>query len=239
MNTCRDLADALPDTPRWLQPRAWLLAGECDVFGSRHDAGYVLRSTRSPIAAVVGVPPVEALLRAVDIIGSETELLVAPPQREHVQNVLRYWKQLNAVLHLRPTAAMVDDTPSDESVTIADPWTLRHGRDLPPPLQRAARHSHIVAARQVNGRAVAVCHTDAVSESLWDVGVDTLESHRRAGHARACFAAMDWYMSAQSRQPMWGALETNTASRAMAASLGFEAVDTLSIFISPNRRSEV
>ena len=65
----------------------------------------------------------------------------------------------------------------------------------------------------------------SITETLWDVGIDTLEGHRRKGHARACYLALASHLAAQGFSPVWGAYEDNEASLAMAESLGFIPVD--------------
>lgn len=71
-----------------------------------------------------------------------------------------------------------------------------------------------------------------MTETLWDVAVDTLDGHRRQGHASACFRALAAHMAAEGRQPIWGANDDNAASLELAARLGFEPVDRLAL-LSP------
>lgn len=74
---------------------------------------------------------------------------------------------------------------------------------------------------------MAFCYAGATTESLWDVAIDTLEAHRRKGHATRAFTFMARHMAAQGKQPVWQALEENPASWRLAEKLGFEAVDEL------------
>ena len=67
----------------------------------------------------------------------------------------------------------------------------------------------------------AVCAAGDVTETLWDVGIDTVPEHRRAGHGTAAFRALAAHMATAGKQPVWCAEDDNVASLAMAARLGF------------------
>jgi predicted GNAT family acetyltransferase len=86
-----------------------------------------------------------------------------------------------------------------------------------------------VALRLVDGEVVAVCAAGDVTESLWDVGIDTVEGHRRAGHGTAVFRALAAHMAARGTQPVWCAEDDNEASLAMAARLGFGPVARMAL----------
>lgn len=71
------------------------------------------------------------------------------------------------------------------------------------------------------------------TESLWDVSIDTLEEHRRQGHAARCVAFMVEHMQREGRRPIWNAVKSNAASLALAARLGFVPVDEMVVFLPP------
>jgi len=68
---------------------------------------------------------------------------------------------------------------------------------------------------------------------LWDVSIDTLEPYQRRGHATQAAAFLIEHYRGLGKEPVWGALVSNHASRALAARLGFEEVGSLSIFSAP------
>jgi hypothetical protein len=76
-----------------------------------------------------------------------------------------------------------------------------------------------VGAVIVEGRPVSVCYAAVVTEHLWDVSIETLAGFRRGGRAAAAF----WRVvdAMPERKPVWGAVESNTASLRLAAELGF------------------
>ncbi len=91
----------------------------------------------------------------------------------------------------------------------------------------------MVAVRVVAGVVVAVCAAGDVTETLWDVGIDTLEGHRRKGFAAACFRSLAAYMALRGKQPVWGANEDNVQSLELARKLGFQPVDRVAVLSRP------
>ena len=82
-------------------------------------------------------------------------------------------------------------------------------------------------------RPAAFCYAGAVTESLWDVSIDTLEPYRRQGYATRCAAFVIEQMRAAGKEPVWGSLFSNVASAQLAARLGFVPVDTIVVFARP------
>ena len=88
------------------------------------------------------------------------------------------------------------------------------------------------------GRIVAVCSAAWETETLWDVSVETVPDHRRRGLAAACFIALArWMLAERGKRPVWGAHESNPASLALAASLGFVRESELLSFQPRTRRA--
>jgi len=90
-----------------------------------------------------------------------------------------------------------------------------------------------ITVRHVEGRVVSICQAIAVTETLWDVAIDTLEGHRRRGHAAACFEALAAHMATTGGQPVWSADDDNAASLRLAAKLGFRPVERLTVLMPP------
>jgi RimJ/RimL family protein N-acetyltransferase len=111
-------------------------------------------------------------------------------------------------------------------VTLVDLASLRRHAlpaELLADLESGANHSPI-AATWVDGAPVSFCYAGTVTESIWDVALETLEPHRRRGYATSCATFMIHLMRDGGREPAWGALETNRASRRLADKLGFDRV---------------
>ncbi|CAN5805380.1 hypothetical protein BH11MYX4_BH11MYX4_43880 [soil metagenome] len=110
------------------------------------------------------------------------------------------------------------------TVTLVDLAAIRRHSvpaDLLAELASGAGHSPI-AATWVDGAPVSFCYAGTMTESVWDVAVATLEAQRGRGHAMSCVIFMIHHMRRTGREPAWGALETNRASRRLAEKLGFE-----------------
>ena len=104
-------------------------------------------------------------------------------------------------------------------------------QQFPAEMRDDVRRATILAAKRVDGQFVSTCSTEAITETRWDVSIDTLEPHRLRGHGRECFLALDGVLRQRGRRPVWGATLDNAASRAMARSLGFVPIDEINILL--------
>ncbi|MGQ9427658.1 GNAT family N-acetyltransferase [Gilvimarinus sp. F26214L] len=74
---------------------------------------------------------------------------------------------------------------------------------------------------------MAFAYVASETESLWDVSIDTIQSHRRRGYAAAAVLYLMRKMRAEGKSAVWGALESNRASASLARRLGFVENDGL------------
>jgi hypothetical protein len=74
---------------------------------------------------------------------------------------------------------------------------------------------------------VAFAYAAAETESLWDVSIDTIPSHRRQGYATTAVCHLMRRMREQGKSAVWGAVESNQASASLARCLGFVETDRL------------
>jgi hypothetical protein len=226
--TLARLAHLLPDVPRWIETRSMLLLGECEVFGLGEDDSFVARDTGYPAVCVVGRPSEQAIREAV-AGPREYEVVVPPENGPHVAAALPGWNESRATLHQLGDERSLPHVPAG-AVRLLDPSELEGiegvPRDLLSELAVAARRSP-VAASFAGGRPVAFCYA-VLTESLWDISINTLEGHRRQGHAARCVAFMIEHL--RPLRPVWGAEATNHASLGLAAKLGFVPVDEVVVF---------
>jgi predicted GNAT family acetyltransferase len=82
-----------------------------------------------------------------------------------------------------------------------------------------------LAATFVNGTAVSFCDAGSETETLWDIGIETLEPYRGRGYAALAASYMVDQMGRRRKRPVWAAEESNVASTRLAAKLGFRVVD--------------
>lgn len=233
------LALALPDIPRWVETRALLLTGECELFGldDENDLAFVINSAEWELVSVVGHPAKKAIEDAVAGIHNQSLVLANPDNSTHVSHALPGWKSERARIHLLGDSSRLPAT-AETLVRLLAPSEFETETLLPSDLKRelikASQHSPVVAAL-AEGLPVSFCYAAAETESLWDISIDTLPSYRNRGYAALCVSYMIEYMSRQGKCPVWGAEESNLASISLARKLGFEPVDQLMVFRSGNR----
>ncbi|HEV7554346.1 MAG TPA: GNAT family N-acetyltransferase, partial [Kofleriaceae bacterium] len=132
-----------------------------------------------------------------------------------------------AILH---TLADPDSLPDIEgAIPLARDVSLAH---LPPALaDELGRATSTIWAAWVDGEPVSFAFAPWRSDAWFDVSVDTLAPARQLGLATIVATAMIRDERAHGREPVWGADEANTASRALARRLGFTPVDE--IWVAP------
>lgn len=140
---------------------------------------------------------------------------------------LQDWRTRRVVFYaLRDSSRLPALSAATARVALVDAASLRaHAipAELLADLESGANHSP-VAATWVDGAPVSFCYAGTMTESIWDVALETLEAHRGRGHATSCVTFMIHLMRNSGREPVWGALEKNHASRRLAEKLGFESV---------------
>ncbi len=100
-------------------------------------------------------------------------------------------------------------------------------------LQDAQEDGSKIYAALDGALPVAFCYVASQTESLWDVSIDTVESHRRRGFAQSAVAGLIEQMRPTGKTAVWGALENNPASHHLALKLGFVVVDELWVLSEP------
>lgn len=229
------LAAALPDMPRWLETRSLLLSGNASVRVSDDGHGGVVLDTTFPSGAVFGRADCEFLREVLVEVPEDFELVVQMDTLQAAQEALPSWTVAQAVVH-----SLVRPYPSGEraeaGVVVSAPPEQRWLEGLPEDVRLYARLAEAIAVQIVGGAVVAVCAAGDVTETLWDVGIDTLEGHRRRGHAAACFHALAAWMAGRGRQPVWSAYEDYPPSLTLAAKLGCQPVDRIAV-LSPTSQA--
>jgi RimJ/RimL family protein N-acetyltransferase len=236
MDSLRRAAALLPDLPRWVEARAYLLAGACEVRGLRWAPALslVLRDPDLDLLLVVGAADGDAVRAAAAACGPDAELVCAPEDADGVARALPAWRRMRAILHGLPDPSRLP-VPSPGQVRFLardEIGGLRVAEELRRELRWAAEMSPI-AATVVEGEPVSFCYAGSVTETLWDISIDTVPGHRRRGYAGLCVAFMVRHMEAWGKRPVWGAAEDNPASWRLARKLGFVPVDELALFQAP------
>ena len=232
----RHLAQRLPDVPRWVEARDLLLRGDDEIFGLQEvpTLSFVLRERDGEMVFIIGTPAPTAVQAAVQGLTCGASVIAPQEQRSWLAKALPGWTATRIIVHsLRDPQSL--PIASTAEVDFLDPSTLGRlplSSDLLEELQDAAQHS-LIAATFVDQQPVSFCYAGSVTESLWDVAIDTVLQQRRKGYATLCAAHMIRHMLAQGKQPVWQAIEENVASRRLAHKLGFVPVDELVLFEPP------
>ena len=229
-----EIAQNLPDVPRWVEARACLLDGPCELLGLQEqpELAVVIHDSAGSIF-VIGRPAAHTVRAAVQQNPKGT-LVAAPDLAAWLADILPPdWKYAPIIVHQLPDSSRL---PSDTgNVGFLDPTMLTQLRvpsDLLDELMDAATHSSI-AATFVSHQPVSFCYAGAVTETRWDIAVDTLVEQRQRGYAAQCVGFMIRHMHTAGKHPVWQAVEGNPASWRLAQKLGFVPVDRLAFFESP------
>lgn len=197
---------------------------------------FIVRGEDFGLFAVVGTPPLEPLACALDRHRGKA-VLCAPELGERAAQALPGWFPARAVIHRLAGAQASASTvrpgvaePRLGMLSPRDSGALAHvPASLKEELVTALGFTHLAAAF-VEDRPVSFCYAVYETETLWDISIDTLENYRGRGLAGACCRFLIDHMARHGKEPVWGALEQNVASRKMAEALGFTPVDELTVF---------
>ena len=244
------------DEPRWIDTRGMLLSGRARVHAdsSRIDAGIVVVVHDAALVSVVGRPDSLLIARTVGELAGDVNVLAQMEDADHVARALPHWRRRRALIHVLPVAASWEHErePNTRVFTAASAPRFDHvpdavrrelldalrgrtvSRFVPGALPQAdplTRHATVpMAAVWADGRPVSFCYPVWQTETLWDVSIETLDAYRRRGYAARAARTMIRHMRGEGRAPVWGALDTNIASRALAAKLGFVENAGIAVF---------
>jgi GNAT superfamily N-acetyltransferase len=246
----------VPDLPRWIDTRGMLLSARSIVFApaGAPGGGLVAAVPDAALASVIGRPPRATLRKALLSLDGDINVLSQMEDADYVGAVLPGWRRQRAIIHVLPevmpweretdpaariftrqTAPRFDHVPPHLRRELFD---ALNGRTvsrfvpghLPPAMAVAGRITVPMAAVWADGRPVSFCYPVWQTETLWDVSIETLPGYQRQGLAARAARTLIRHMRRVGRAPVWGALETNAASRRLAARLGFVEAGGLAVF---------
>lgn len=231
MDARRLLIEQLPDIPRWVEARSLLLTGDPQIDDLRTDGGLsaVVRDPEDDTVFVIGRPDPEAVLAAVARRAGACDVVCGIETSESLTRRAPGWTPQPAILHLLQGEGVLPPADNCAFVDLATIERTPMEDELRGELRNAAGWTQI-AASFVGGQPVAFCYAGSITETLWDVSIDTLPEHRRAGHAARVAAFVIGHMARLGQRPVWGALVDNPASWRLGERLGFREVDRIVIF---------
>ncbi len=162
--------------------------------------------------------------------------MATPEDAPHIEGALPGWTATRATLHLLGDAPHLPSLAEGEveplvATDLRAAWVEGIPEGLRSFLEDAVVGAEAPAAAALEGGLpVSFCVASDQTEGLWDISIDTLEGHRRRGHAARCVSWMVDEMRRRGKEPVWAAEETNAPSMRLAARLGFIPVDELVLF---------
>jgi len=228
-----ELLATVPDLPRWVEARGMLLTGRGSIVETGLlDPPAIVAAASSMLAVVLRWDQPDTLARALRNVPREFSIVGPVEAHDAVRRVLQRRANEEATLFHLPAEEAARLAASDCARLLrADEY--RHLDNLPPILRgelRDACHHSPIAIAQADERPVSFCYSGWETEKHWDVSIDTLDSYRLRGLGAAACTCLIHHFAALGKTAVWGSVDSNPASTALARKLGFTAVDRLMVF---------
>ena len=215
----------LPDLPLWVETRALLLWEGSEVLENASRSGFVVWSAEDGLGSVVGEPESHALALAASDV---TELLAFSDNIDRVRSLLPEFDAELAIVFSAPEQLPSAPPHKCREISVSEIAAQDHlSDDLLSELSDVAEDGVAVVAAFDGVLPVAFAYVASETSSLWDVSIDTIQSHRRQGYAAATVHHLMRKMREKGKSAVWGALESNRASASLARRLGFVENDRL------------
>lgn len=220
----RELLEAVPDLPEAVEIRALLLDATTDLRGDAR--GAVLFSPSYALIALIGAPAPALIASAVRDAGEGEGWSVLALRPVTVPGLEWTRAAMMTLVDARMLERAVD--ASREHVrALTRPELARVPASYSAEVSAAFARGVVMCAR-VDGEPACFAYAVLRTETYFDLSVDTVEAHRDRGLAQLTAAALiRAERAATGRMPVWGALESNAPSLAVARALGFAAVGEL------------
>ena len=226
----------LPDEPRWVETRDLLAWSGSACIGSDDDRNFVVWSKEDDLGAIVGEPALKAMQEAA---GDCTELLAFPENIHFVRKHLQNFEAEPATILKAPAGEIPEPVYPCRQLTRGEVSSFSHLRtELRDELIDVEADGKDILAALEGDLPVAFVYVASETETLWDISIDTVETHRRRGFAAAVVLSMMRIMVQRSKTAVWGAAQSNRASLNLARKLGFIEVDELWVLNQGRSNSE-
>lgn len=234
-NLGTDVLAKLPDLPRWVEARALLLARRGFVVDTDDGCRLVCgRKDRLVVPVSVELSPMIEATAAREVPGATIVLqdVMLPAAAHHLPD----WQAEAVTLYTLPAerarAWRLPEWPTSpigaEQVAGAGhlPFALRDE------LLDAATHTPVWAA-SIDGQPCAFAYAAHITETWFDVRVETLEPARGRGLGRAAAMGLVVDRMLHGLRPVWGAPKDHEPAHRLARRLGFEPVDLQWVLTRP------
>jgi RimJ/RimL family protein N-acetyltransferase len=227
-----ELLASVPDLPRWVEARGMLLSGRGAVIETGLlDPPAVIASPAVMLAVVLRWDRPDTLARALRQVPREFSIVGPAEAEDTVSRALPHRPHEGATLFQLPPAA-ARALPVAEAARLLQPEEYRQLENLPPILRGELRDACTyspIATAFADERPVAFCYSGWETERHWDISIDTLDHYRRRGLGAAASTCLIHHFAGQGKTAVWGSVDSNSASTALARKLGFVAVDRLMV----------
>ncbi len=215
----------LPDLPVWVETRDLLSWEGSRLIENATRDGFVIWSPEDELGSIVGKPDSDALaLVTVEV----TELLAFADNIDHVRSLLPGFNAELATVFSAPEQLPRAAPHHCREISPGEIEAQCHlPDDLLSELTDAAEDESTIAAAFDGMLPVAFAYVASETETLWDVSIDTIQSHRRQGYAAAAVIHLMTKMREEGKSAVWGAIQSNRASVNLARRLGFVENDKL------------
>ena len=196
------------------------------------DPPTIVAAPSTMLAVVLRWDQPDPLARALRNVPNEFSIVGPADGRAAVQRVLPRRASEEATLFHLPAKEAAQLAPS-ACARLLRTDEHRQLDNLPPILRgelRDACHHSPIAIAIADERPVSFCYSGWETEGHWDVSIDTLDSYRLRGLGAAACTCLLRHFAALGKTAVWGSVDSNTASTALARSLGFIPVDRLMVF---------
>ena len=168
---------SLPDLPLWVETRDLLLWEGSKVIENPTQSGFVVWRMEDGIGSVVGEPEPQAVaLAARDV----PELLAFEDNIERLRSHLPAFQAETATIFTEPE--LLPYVPAHRSCEISlDEISVQSHLPADPlaELSNVAEDGVTIVAAFDGSHPVAFAYVASETETLWDVSIDTIRSHRR------------------------------------------------------------
>lgn len=227
------LLAVIPDTPRHVEARSCLIAGTADLlYWDSQPFAYALINRNTATLFVHGAPKPAIIGDWAQHVKAEMELVGDEGHADALKALLPGWDYYPAILFRLAGSAAAPAKGDTAWLSLNEIRTVKMPEVVREEILVGAVTGRVACSLE-EGRPVSFCYAGGVTETLFDIAIDTLSGFRRKGHARRAAALMISDMAGRGLAPVWGAVEGNIASIRVAKRLGFEPVDTCNVFTLP------
>ena len=228
------ILDLLPDIPRWIEARSMLISGRGMVLDFHQkdpssQAYAALFQEDIGLGVLVGEPHQDLIYQLSELAD---EIICPAEYGNSALSVLEHWDKEEANLFRRPR-----DYRNPYATKEVRRLSLRQLESIDgiPSLLFEELREELVSGTEIfyvakGEQAASFCYAGAKTEKYWDISIETLPPFYRQGLATRCVCGAIEEMWTHGLEPIWAAVDANTASVKMANKLGFNAVDRLKIF---------